>query len=286
MKIKEVSELLETPEIKEVVEAAILEQCKDRQDALDKKLQELEEAKKAAEKELFIKKQMLLSKANLYEAKLKETYDGKFKELSKKISADVFNFINESVNKVTKAVTEEATADSKAEKMQEAFSNAIRLMSPFCNINELAEANTETIEKYKKQLNAEKLENAKLRDKVLSDELEVLVVKECAGYPLEKKTIIVSALKEVKPKTLTEAKEAIESIKASIREEAAKEVPVAEVKTPVTEDKKVAPTPVKPIKDVKSSLVALAEDAKKRENAKKATVTAARGSIEPLDIFN
>ena len=283
MKIKEISELLETPEIKEVLETAIQEQCKEHQDALDKKIQELVETKKAAEKELFIKKQMLLSKANLYEAKLKETYEAKFKELSKKISSDVFGFISESVTKVTKAVTEDATTVGKVEKMQEAFSNAVRLMSPYLNINELTEANTETIEKYKKQLNAEKVENAKLRDKVLSDELEVLVVKECAGYPLEKKTIIASALKEVKPKTLVEAKEAIESIKASIREDAAKEVPA--VKTPVTESKKVAPTPLRPIKDVKSSLVALAEDAKKRETTKKVTVTAAAGFTDPLDIF-
>ncbi len=283
MKIKEISELLETPEIKEVVESAILEQCKERQDILDKKIQELEESKKASEKELFIKKQMLLSKANLYEAKLKETYDGKFKELSKKISTDVFNFISESVNKVTKAVTEDATAVGKVEKMQEAFSNAVRLMSPYLNINELVEANTEVIDKYKKQLNIEKIENAKLRDKVLSDELEALVIKECAGYPLEKKTIIASTLKEIKPKTLVEAREAIESIKTSIRQDAAKATPVVVV-APVTENKKVV-APLKPIKDVKSSLVALAEDAKKRETAKKATVTAAAGFTDPLDIF-
>jgi len=280
MKIKEINELLETPEIKEVVEAAILEQCKDRQDSLDKKLQELEEAKKSAEKDLFIKKQMLLSKANLYEAKLKDVYESKFKELSKKISTDVFNFINESVNKVTKVVTEDATVISKSEKMQEAFSSAVRLMSPYLNINELAEANTEVIEKYKKQLNSEKIENAKLREKVLSDELEVLVVKECAGYPLEKKTVIVSALKEVKPKTLVEAKEAIESIKAAIREESVKVIE----KLAVTESKSVAAT-VKSVKDVKSSLITLAEDSKKREQAKKATTTISRGSIEPLDIF-
>ena len=284
MKIKEINELLETPEIKEVLEAAIQEQCKDRQDALDKKVQELEEAKKAAEKELFIKKQMLLSKANLYEAKLKDVYEGKFKELSKKVSSDVFNFIGESVNKVTKAVTEDATAVGRIEKMQEAFSSAVRLMSPYININELAEANTEIIEKYKKQLNNEKLENAKLRDKVLSDELEVLVVKECAGYPLEKKTVIVNALKEVKPKTLVEAKEAIESIKASIREEANKQEEVV-VETPAITEGKKEETTVKVVKDMKSSLVALAEDAKKRENVKKEKATVSAGSIEPLDIF-
>jgi competence CoiA-like predicted nuclease len=281
MKIKEINELLENPEIKEVLEAAIQEQCKERQDALDKKIQELEEAKKAGEKELFIKKQMLLSKANLYEAKLKTVYESKFNELSKKVSTDVFNFISESVNKVTKAVTEDATTASKIEKMQEAFSNAVRTMSPYFNINELAEANTELVEKYKKQLNAEKLENARLREKVLSDDLEVLVVKECAGYPLEKKTIIVNALKEVKPKTLVEAKEAIESIKASIREEAAKEV----AEPVITEAVKPAVAPVKVAKDMKSSLVALAEDTKKRENTKKATAAVAAGSIEPLDIF-
>jgi len=277
MQIKEINELLETPEIKEVLEAAIQEQCKDRQDALDAKLVELEEAKKAGEKELFIKKQMLLNKSNLYEAKLKEVYEAKFKETHKKISADVYNFINESINKVTKAVTEDATLTSKYEKMQEAFSDAVRLMSPYFNVNELTEANQETIDKYKKQLNTEKLENAKLREKVLSDELEVLVVKECAGYPLEKKTVIVSALKEVKPKTLVEAKEAIEAIKSTIREA---------TKAPVTEGVAVVKTEAKvAVKDVKSSLVALAEDTKKRELAKKATATAAAGSIDPLDIF-
>ena len=198
MNIKEINELLETPEIKEVLESAIQEQCKDRQDILDKKIIELGEAKKSSEKELFIKKQLLLSKANLYESKLKTSYEAKFSELSKKVSTDVYNFINESINKVTKAVTEDATASNKYEKMQEAFSDAVRIMSPFFSINELTEANAETITKYKNQLNIEKLENAKLREKVLSDELEVLVVKECIGYPLEKKTIIVQALKEVK----------------------------------------------------------------------------------------
>ena len=184
-----------------------------------------------------------------------------------------------------RAVTEDATLTSKYEKMQEAFSDAVRLMSPHFNINELTEANQETIEKYKKQLNNEKLENAKLREKVLSDELEVLVVKECAGYPLEKKTVIVSALKEVKPKTLVEAKEAIEAIKATIRD-SVKESP-APAPTPVTEGKVTAKTEAKPVvKDPKSSLLALAEDTKKREQAKKATAAAAAGSIEPLDIFN
>ena len=279
MQIKEINELLETPEIKEVLESAIQEQCKDRQDALDKKIVELEEAKKAAEKELFIKKHLLLSKANLYESKLKETYETRFAELSKKVSNDVYNFINESISKVTKAVTEDATLASKYEKMQEAFSDAVRLLSPHFNINELAEANNDQIEKYKKQLNAEKLENAKLRDKVLSDELEVLVVKECAGYPLEKKTIIVSALKEVKPKTLVEAKEAIEAIKSTIREATTQAAPVIEAKKVST------PAPKPTAKDVKSSLVALAEDTKKREQVKKVTATVSAGSIEPLDIF-
>ena len=278
MQIKEINELLKTPEIKEVLEAAIQEQCKERQDALDKKIIELEEARKAAQKELFIKKHLLLSKANLYESKLKTAYDEKFKELSKKVSTDVYNFINESISKVTKAVTEDATLATKYEKMQEAFSDAVRILSPHFNINELTEANSEQIEKFKKQLNFEKLENAKLREKVLSDELEVLVVKECAGYPLEKKTVIVSALKEVKPKTLVEAKEAIEAIKTSIRE-SVKVEPVIENKVPTV-------TVLKPaVKDVKSSLVVLAEDAKKREQAKKAMATATAGSIEPLDIF-
>ncbi|MCI4437254.1 MAG: hypothetical protein JHC33_10655 [Ignisphaera sp.] len=279
MKIKEITELLETPEVKEVLEAAIQEQCKERQDALDALILEAKEAQKTAEKELFIKKQMLLSKANLYESKIKDVYEAKFNELSKKISTDVFNFIGESINKVTKAVTEDATPSSKTEKMQEAFSNAVRLLSPYFNINELTEANAETLEKYKQKLNASELENLKLRDKVLSDELEVLVVKECAGYPLEKKTVIVSALKEVKPKTLVEAKDAIEAIKESIRNTPAPTAPV------VTESIVVPEVAVKPIKDVKSSLVALAEDAKKREATKKATAAVSAGSIEPMDIF-
>jgi hypothetical protein len=282
MKIKEINELLETPEIKEILESAIQEQCKDRQDALDKKILELEESRKAGEKELFIKKHLLLSKANLYESKLKTMYESKFAELSKKVSTDVFNFINESISKVTKAVTEDASVSSKYEKMQEAFSDAVRLMSPYFNINELTEANAQTIEKYKNKLNSSELENRKLRDKVLSDELEVLVVKECAGYPLEKKTIIVNALKEVKPKTLVEAKEAIEAIKTSIRESVAPVVATASV---VENKKSAAPASKIVVKDVKSSLVALAEDTKKRENAKKTTATASAGSIEPLDIF-
>lgn len=278
MKIKEINELLETPEIKEVLEAAIQEQCKERQEALDAKIAELEEAKKVGEKELFIKKQLLVTKSNLYESKLKTVYETKFNELSKKVATDVFNFISESVNKVTKAVSEDATSTSKFEKMQEAFSDAVRVLSPYFNINELVEANTESTEKYKRLLNAEKLENIKLREKVLSDELEALVVKECVGYPLEKKTVIVAALKEVKPKTLVEAKEAIETIKTTIRD-TVKIAPVVEAVVPTV-------TITKPlVTDVKSSLIALAEAAKKRDSVKKATANMAAGSIEPLDIF-
>lgn len=282
MKIKEITELLETPEVKEVLEAAIQEQCKERQDALDALIVEATEAKKVAEKELFIKKQMLLSKANLYEAKIKDVYDAKFNELSKKISTDVFNFIGESVGKVNKAVTEDASTISKNEKMQEAFSTAVRILSPYFNINELTEANAETLEKFKQKLNASEIENQKLRSKLLSDELEVLVVKECVGYPLEKKTVIVAALKEVKPKTLVEAKEAIEAIKESIRNA---QTPTTEVKPVIAESVESTKPSIKVIKDVKSSLVALAEDAKKRETAKKVIATATAGSIEPLDIF-
>jgi hypothetical protein len=285
MKIKEINELLEAPEVKEVLEAAIQEQCKERQDALDKKIQELEESKAAHKKELFIMKKMLLNKANLYENKLKTVYEDKFSELSKKISTDVFNFVEESINKLTKAVSEDVATNSKYEKMQEAFSNAVRLMAPHFNINELMESTNETAEKLKLRLNASELENRKLRDKVLSDELEVLVVKECAGYPLEKKTIIVTALKEVKPKTLVEAKEAIETIKASLREATTVTESTAAPITESTPATKPAAQPVKSAKEIKSSLVALAEDTKKREQNKRTNATVAAGSIEPLDIF-
>ena len=272
MDINQIKELLAAPQVKELVEAEILK-------AVSVKEKALEEAKKKAEKELFVHKKMLVAKAALYEQKLTALKEAEFAEATKKMSSDVFAFINGSVSKLTTAIAEDTKAITQSAKLTEAFSHAVRLMAPHMNINELADSNTTVVEGYKSKINRLMSEVSDLRSKVLSDDVNTLVVKECNGYPLEKQTLIINTLKELAPKTLVEAKQHIDKIKHQLRantEKAIAEGVVAPATTPITEN----------VDEAKAKLARLAGEAK--TVATQAAARANRGKkemLDPVDIF-
>ena len=278
MDINQIKELLENPKIKELVDAEIKNAVATKEKELEEAKQSLEDAKKKATKELFVHKKMLVAKATLYEQKLKALKDAEFEAATKKMSADVFAFINGSVTKLTTAIAEDTKTASHSAKLQEAFSNAIRLMAPFMNIKELADSNTTVVESYKTKISNLMSEVQDLRTKVLSDDVNTLVVKECAGYPLEKQTVIINTLKELAPKTLTEAKQHIEKIKHELRAQAEKAVTesTAPAATVITES----------VDEAKAKLARLAEQAKTA--GAQAAAKANKGKKEmlaPEDIF-
>lgn len=277
MELSQIKELLENPQVKELVESEIVKAVEAKQLELDAAKVALEEAKKKATKELFIHKKMLVAKATLYEQKLKALKEAEFAEATKKMSTDIFTFINGSVNKLTSAIAEDTKTATQSAKLQEAFSNAVRIMSPFMNINELAENNATVTENYKKKINSLMSEVQDLRGKLLSDDINTLVVKECAGYPLEKQTVIINTLKELKPKTLVEAKQHVEKIKHELRArvEPVVEAVVPEV-APITESVDVA----------KAKLAELAAKAKLAgTQAQTAANKGKREMLDPTDVF-
>lgn len=278
MDITQIKELLSNQQIKELVEAEIVKAVESKQLELDAAKQSLVEEKKKATKELFVHKKMLVAKATLYEQKLKALKDAEFAEATKKMSADVFAFINGSVSKLTAAISEDVKTSSQSAKLQEAFSNAVRLMAPFMNVNELAESNTAVVEGYKSKINRLMSEVQDLRSKILSDDINTLVVKECAGYPLEKQTVIINTLKELKPKTLIEAKSHVEKIKHELRASAEKVVAegVKPAVAPITESVDVA----------KAKLADLAARAKAAgTQATNESRNRNREMLDPTDVF-
>ena len=278
MDINQIKELLENPQIKELVEAEIKNAVATKEHELEEAKQAIVDAKKKAEKELFVHKKMLVAKATLYEQKLKALKEAEFEAATKKMSSDVFAFINGSVSKLTTAIAEDVKSSTQSAKLTEAFSNAVRLMAPFMNINELANSNTTVVEGYKSKINNLMSEVQDLRGKVLSDDVNTLVVKECAGYPLEKQTIIVNTLKELAPKTLVEAKQHIEKIKHELRAAAEKAVTESTQTT--------APVINESVDGAKAKLAKLAEQAK--VVAAQTAAKANKGKKEmtaPEDIF-
>lgn len=279
MELSQIKELLENPQIKDLVEAEIIKATEAKAAELDKAKTELVEEKAKAKKELFVHKKMLVAKANLYEQKLKAFNEAKLNEAIKKMSSDVYSFINESVTKVTTAIENDSKTNTQSAKITEAFSTAVKVMAPFINVPELEASNAAVVEGYKTKLNRALRENQELRSKVLSDDVQTLVVKECAGYSLEKQVVIINTLKELSPKTLTEAKDAIEKIKHELR---AKVDPVVENKVvvePVLEN-------IENVDDAKAKLIALAESVKvKAAEQKKANPDQSKEMIDPTDVF-
>ena len=277
MDIKQIKELLENAEFKAIIEAELTTALKEEKATLEESRLALEEEKKQIKKEMFVQKKMLVAKSALYEQKLKGFYDAKLTEAVKKMSSDVFTFIEGSINGLTKTIAEDTTASLRASKQVEAFSQAARILAPFMDINELAGSNATVVEDYKKKLNSAKTEIADLRSKILSDDVQTLVVKECTGYPLEKQVAIINTLKELAPKTLVEAKDAIAQIKVTLRKK--QEQVVAESKVVSNVDA------AKSIEEARAKLLTLAEDAKKHASK---TITESKknlGTIDPTDVF-
>lgn len=268
-KFDEIKSLLETPEVRDVIQAEIQEATKAAEAEYASKAEQLDESKKSFEKETFITKKMLLSKANLYERKLQEFYQSKFNEAKEKLATEVFAFITDSVSGLVKSVKEDAASTSKLAKIEEAFSQAVRAMAPHMNINELVDSNAEEAIKLKARLNDALAENKTLKSERLSEDIQALVVNETSGYEPEVRLAITSALKKMGLKSMVEAKEAIDGLKKAIKKEVSKKettTPVTEAKETVSIKKTLEAETKKleeAVKNVKETKVVLAEENKK-----------------------
>lgn len=237
MDIKQIKEMLANPDVRQVIEEQINKTVAEKQASLDAERAKLTEAKKVAEKELFLLKKTILAKSSLYESKLKEYYEAKFSEAKKKLGKEVFEFINESVKNLTVAIEEDVKSSGKQQKMQEAFATAVRAMAPFMNVNELVENNQTKIEQLTKKLNSALRQVKTLEAKTLGADLHTLVVSECAGYPTEKIALLYETVIKMEPSSLTEGKEALEAAKSALKEKE-DEIAAANKKV-VTESTKV-----------------------------------------------
>lgn len=230
MDIKQIKEMLANPDVRQVVEEQIQKAIADKQAELDAEKATLAEAKKVTEKEAFLLRKTVLAKSSLYETKLKEYYETKFNEAKKKLGKEVYEFVNEAIKNLTKTIEEEAKTSNSAVKMQEAFAQAVRVMAPHMNINELAENNQAKIQELSDKLNAALKQNKVLESKALAGDLHTLVVSECAGYSIDKVALLYETVLKMAPKSLVEGREALEAAKSALKE---KEIEVAESKTEV-----------------------------------------------------
>lgn len=259
MNIQEIKELLANPAVRTVVEEQLNEQVKEKQSQLDKQLAELAESAKKRDKEAFLLKKTVLAKANLFETKLKDYYESKFQEAKKKLTKETYDFINESVASLIKKIEIDAKDNTKAAKLEEAFSTAMRSFVPYINVNELTESSVSKIDALDKRVNELIKENKKLSEKAFSGEVHELVVSECVGYPVDKMAVIYRTVTKMAPKTLVEAKQAIDATKAALKQ---KETEAAEI---VTEAKKIAEPVVPAEAPARTKLKVLAEEMKKKE---------------------
>jgi hypothetical protein len=228
MNIQEIKELLANPSVRQVVEEQINEQVKDKQASLTKKMEDLAQEAKKRDKEAFLLKKTILAKANLFESKLKDYYEGKFQEAKKRLTKETYDFINESVASVVKKIELDAKNNTKAAKLEEAFSLAMRNFVPYVNINELTEANSSKIDELTKRVNELVKENKQLAKKAFNGELHELVVSECAGYPVDKMAVIYKTVTKMAPTTLVEGKQAIEAVKLALKQKEAEAAQIVE----------------------------------------------------------
>lgn len=237
MKLEQLKELLETPEVKEALEAELKEAVATKQAELDEKLEALSEEKKKNKKQLFLIKKTLAAKSALYESKLKQYYEAKFTAATKQVADSVFDFINESVASLVKTIQEDVTNNTKSKKLEEAVSQVIKVLSPHANIAELVTNNTEATELLRKQLNNVMKENKLLKARTLSEDLDALLISECAGYPLDQTVLIRETLKKVSPQptTLSEAKLVISKLKEAVRKQSVPKATVTESAAPKTD---------------------------------------------------
>jgi hypothetical protein len=144
-------------------------------------------------------------------------------------------------------------------------------MAPHMNINELAEANQNKIQELSDKLNAAIKQIKTLETKALAGDLHTLVVSECAGYPIDKVSLLYETVLKMAPKSLTEGREALEAAKSALKE---KELEVAAEKQ-LAESKKVEPE-VKPEQKDRAKIKVIAEGIK----AQKAAAVEAKTSTE------
>ncbi len=282
MDIKAIKEMLANPDVRQVIQEQINAAVADKQKEIDAVLAETTSAKKAGEKELFLLKKSIIAKSNLYESKLKEYYEARFDEAKKKLSKEVFEFINENVKNLTKAIEEDAKSAAPSLKMQEAFASAVRAMSPYMNINELAASNQTKIDELTAKLNASIKQNKVLESKALAADLHTMVVSECAGYPIDKVALLYETVVKMSPKTLTEGKEALAAAKEALKE---KEDELA--KKALEESKKVekpVETKPEPVKTERSKIKVIAEDIKKVKETTSTELVESKSALD-YDVF-
>jgi hypothetical protein len=218
MNMKQIKELLANADVHQIIEEQIQAAIAESKAELDTEKTKLVEQKKSFEKEAFIFKKTILAKSNLYETKLKDFYEAKFNEAKKKLGKEVYEFMNESVKKITKAIEEDVKATNTSTKIQEAFSKAVSEMAPFININELEGKNQADLDSMKNKLN-ESLKKIKvLEAKALIGDLHSLVVSECSGYPTEKIALLYETVTKMEPKNLEEGKKCLEAAKQALKE--------------------------------------------------------------------
>lgn len=277
MEIEEIKRLLTDPKVKAIVEAEIVNAVSDKQKELEESKAALETELKRAKKELFIFKKTILAKSQMSEEKMKSVYESKLQMAVDKISKDVFSFIGSSIKSLTESVAKDTKEATDTEKIIESFHQAMKIMAPYLNVKELAESNASVIEEYKTKINNLSKEVIGLRGKVLSDDINSLVVKECVGYPFEHQVVVVNTLKEIGPKSLTEAKEVITTVKEKLRERMSektetKEETLKEEKTKLNAD------------DIKKDLLKIVTEMK--EGSKKLEETLPKKTLKVSDPFD
>lgn len=265
MDMKQIKELLANEDVRQILEEQIQKAVTDTKTELETEKTKLAEQKKTFEKEAFIFKKTILAKSNLYESKLKDFYEAKFNDAKKKLGKEVYEFINESIKKLTKSIEEDVKTTNASTKIQEAFSKAVREMAPYININELEGKNQSDLDAMKSKLN-ESLKKIKvLEAKSLVGDLHSMVVTECSGYPTEKISLLYETVVKMEPKNLEEGKKALEAAKSALKDrenEAAKNVVVTE-----------SNETVKPESAQRNKLKVIAENISENKNKAKEPIT-------------
>ena len=217
MEIKQIKELLANPDVRKIVEEQINAAVVAKQTELDEAIAKVKEQEKSNEKKLFILRKTILAKSDLFEQKLSNLYEAKFQEAKKSLGKEVYSHINESVKNLLSVIEKDAQSNLPVQKMQEAFSVAMRSLAPFMNVNELVETGQTKVLALESKINDLIKTNKKLTEKVLKADILDLVMSECTGYPVDKQTLILKTVQKLEPKSLTEAKEAIDATKSALK---------------------------------------------------------------------
>ena len=282
MDMKQIKELLANADVHQIIEEQIQAAISESKAELEAEKTKLVEQKKSFEKEAFIFKKTILAKSNLYETKLKDFYEAKFNEAKKKLGKEVYEFMNESVKKITKAIEEDVKTSNHSTKIQEAFSKAVSEMAPFININELEGKNQADLDSMKSKLN-ESLKKIKILEaKALVGDLHSLVVSECSGYPTEKIALLYETVTKMEPKSLEEGKKCLEAAKQAMKEQ---EVPAVKAETApvaVVVENVTAPTETS---TQRNRLKVIAENLSSKKKEKEVVTESKESSALDYDIY-